>query len=383
MYINTKYVAKLEHLTTEQIENLKSEYYAGENVNRIIEKYKVDIRASNLWKSFPLVEAKDESCKFCGSIMYFISPSKTSKNKKEYLCTACLHRKSFYGCNCNQCLREKAAEKEQAKIEKSLRSKKNRETYLRVREYTNAPLLSMLTIKERAYLGAILRTSLHHDNLLIDLDCTSSHYYAPTTKYRDMIASALLKRNIIVSYRLHDDEDKKILNRYIRGSLYDICITDANMSKREIVTYLMYPSEVGENQKDDALEVMREVNVYEAIEYMMILVQRFNLNGFEVDEKYMILFSEILKRYSLGQLFNFIYASVRNQAARTNQRQQGYVPLANYIYKLISDRYDKARVENWKIVNYNRSWEGQQTELSKLVSSRLLGIGESAFYQVV
>ena len=383
MYNNTKYVAKTEHLTATQIENLKSEYYAGENVDGIIQKYKVDIRPSCLWKSFPLVEAKDESCKFCESVMYFIFPSKTSKNKKEYLCMTCSHKKSLYGCNCKQCLREKAAEKEQAQIEKSLSSKKNRETNSRTREYPNAPLLSMLTIKERAYLGALLRTSLHHDYLLIDLDCTSNHYYAPTIKYRDLIVSALIRGNIIAAYKLHNDEDEKILDRYIRGSLYDICITDANMSKREIVTYLMYPSEVGDNQKDEALEVLREVNVYEAIEYMTKMLQKFNLNGFEVDEKYMILFSQILKRYSLGQLFNFIYTAVRNQAARTNQRQQGYVPLANYIYKLISDRYDKARIENWKIVNYNRSWEGQQTELSKLVSSRLLGIGESAFYQVV
>ncbi len=383
MQIEQKNRGKTNHLSVEQIENLKQEYYSGESAKSLIDKYSIDISPNNLYTTFPLIKTLNEYCRFCGSVMYFIPPPKTSQSRKEYFCTTCLHKESLVGCKCRQCLYEKTNEKAQKKAQEPINSKKNKEIKLSIREYPDAPLFSMLTIKELAYLGALLRTHLYCDYLLINLNNNSAQICAPTSEYRNSIVLKLLERNIIAPYRLRKNEDQKVLDRCICGELYDICISDTDRTKKEMISQLMYPSKVLPVAEEEAFELLREVHLYEAIEYMMLMIQDFNLHAFNVEQKYIILFSQILDEYSQGQLFNLIYTGVRNMAARARQLEHGCIPMGNYIYKSISDRYEKVRIDDWEIKNFNQEWGGQQTELSQLVGNRLLGIGESAFYQVL
>jgi len=368
-----KHRIKTHHLSSKEIENLKSEYYAGVNTKELTLKYKIDISPNNLVNTFPLVKTVSEQCKYCKIAMYFISPTKTNKNRKEYICITCHHKESTLGCRCKKCLYQKAIEKEDVQKKKSLNNKKNRDTVLSLREYPNAPLLSMLSIKERLYLGALSRVHLFHDVLLIDMNNNNSQNYAPTAEYRDKIFIELLDKHIIIPYKIRKNESSEILKKYVQGELYDICISDIEKDKRELVTELMYP--VNSNLSylnQDMLRLQEEIQVNEAVEYMMLIIQKFDFYTFNAEEKYRILFSQILKGYSLGQLFNFIYTAIRNQAAYSKQRcQQGYIPIANYVYKSISNRYDRAKNLGWNITSYNRIYEAEETELSKLINSVL------------
>ncbi len=362
-----KHRIKTHHLSSKEIENLKSEYYAGVNTKELTLKYKIDISPNNLVHTFPLVKTVSEQCKYCKTDMYFIPPSKANKNRKEYICTVCHHKESILGCSCKKCLYQKAIEKADEQKKKSLNNKKNRDTVLTIREYPNAPLLSMLGIKERLYLGALLRVHLFHDVLLIDLN------YAPTTEYRNKIFTELLDKHIIIPYKIRKNESSEILEKYLQGELYDICISDIEKDKRELVTELMYPENSNLSYlNQDILRLQEEIQVNEAVEYMMLIIQKFDFYTFNAEEKYRIVFSQILKGYSLGQLFNFIYTAIRNQAAYSKQRcQQGYIPIANYVYKSISDRYDRAQNLGWNITSYNRIYGAKETELSKLFNSVL------------
>ncbi len=364
-----KHRAKTHHLSFKEIESLKSKYYAGENTKELTLKYKIDISPNNLVHTFPLVKTVSEQCKYCKTAMFFISPSKANKNRKEYICTACHHREGILGCRCKKCLYQKAIEKEDEQKKKSLNNKKNRDAALSIREYPNAPLASMLGIKERLYLGALLRVHLFHDVLLVDMNNNNAQNYAPTVEYRDQIFTELLDKHIIIPYKIRKNESSEILEKYVRGELYDICISDIDKNKRELVTELMYPDNNNISYlHQDIFMLQDEIQVNEAIEYMMLTIQKFNFYTFSAEEKYRILFSQILKQYSLGQLFNFIYMAIRNQAASNKQQcHQGYIPIANYIYKSISNLYDKAQSFDWNITSYNRIYGAEETELSKLI----------------
>ena len=373
MQKNHRYKAKLSHLTSEEIENLKSEYYAGENTKKLTLKYNIDISPSKLSQTFPLVKTENVKCKYCKVFMHFIPPAKTNRNRKEYICTSCQHREGILGCNCKKCLYQKAIDIEDARRKKSLHSKKNKETIITAREYPNAPMLSMINTRERLFLGALLRVHLHHDCLLIDLRNNNAQKYAPTQEYRDKILADLLEKNIIVPYKIGKNESMAILEKYVEGELYDICISDIDKNKRELVAELMYPDNKNLSYRyEDIIILQEEIQIYEAIEYMMLIIKKFDFYPFDVEEKYRILFSQILKRYSLGQLFNFIYTAIRNQAAYSKKEcHHGYIPIANYIYKSISNRYDRARDKNWNITLYNRIYEAEETELSKLTNGIL------------
>lgn len=370
MQKHSKYSNKTNHLSSKEIENLKLEYYSGGNTKELILKYNIDITPSNLVYTFPLIKTKNEQCKYCKVTMYFISPAKTNKNRKEYVCINCNHKESILRCTCKQCLYQKAIDKEDTRKKKSITTKKNKEIVVGIREYPNAPLLRMLNIKERLYLGALLRVHIYHDCLLIDMSSHSEQNYAPTSEYQHFILMELLDRNIITPYKIRKNEDSKILEKYVQGELYDICINDINLSKRELVTELMYPDSSNSLSYayQDIFMIKNEIQINEAIEYMMLIVKKFDFYSFNVEEKYRILFTRILNDYSLGQLFNFIYTAVRNQAAYSKRKcHQGYVPIPNYIYKSILDRYDKAQMHEWNIIRFNRIAKAPKTELSKLL----------------
>ena len=373
MQTNKKYRRKINHLSSDEVKNLKSEYYSGKNTQELLLKYNIDTTPNNLVRTFPLIRVENVKCKYCNVAMYFIPPSKTNKNRKEYICTSCQHKESILGCRCRNCLYQKAIEKEDAQKKKSLNKKKYKEITLNVREYPNAPLLSMLNIKERLYLGALLRVHLFHDVLLIDLDNNSAQNYAPTTEYRDKILIELLDKHIIIPYKIRKNESSEILEKYVQGELFDICISDVDKDKRELVTALMYPNSNNiSHLYQDIFMIQDEIQVNEAIEYMMLIIQKFGFYAFNIEEKYRILFSQILKQYSLGQLFNFIYTAIRDQAAYSKQQcQQGYIPIVNYIYKRLSNRYDKAQKLDWNIIPYNRIYGAEESELSKLINSVL------------
>ena len=375
MQKNYKYKTKLNHLSPEEIENLKSEYYSGENIKGLTLKYGIDVSPGSLFLTFPLVGTKNMKCKYCETAMHFIPPVKTNKNRVAYICTGCQHEESTAGCRCKRCLYQKATDIEDARRKKSLYAKKNKETTLTVKEYPNAPILSMINIKERLYLGALLRVHLHHDCLLIDLINNSAQKYAPTAKYRDKILAKLLEKNIIVPYKINRNESTEVLERYVQGELYDICISDIDKNKRELVEELMYPDNSSLSYLYRDIHMLQEeIQINEAIEYMMLIIKKFDFYTFNAEEKYRILFSQILKQYSLGQLFNFIYTAIRNQAAYSKREcHQGYIPIANYIYKSISNRYDKALDKDWNITSYNRIYEAEETELSKLIKGALRG----------
>lgn len=233
--------------------------------------------------------------------------------------------------------------------------------------------MDTLSIKDKAYLGALLHASVLKEEDIIDLSHGIPQELAPTKTYRENIVENILKKGTIVMFVSKEE-------RYpaYQKLLYELHFKDIDKALEE----LMYPKYVQGSERTEALMLLREVQLYEAIEYMLLILQKFNLPKFRIEQRYHLLFLQILKTYSLGQLFNFIYTAIRNQAAYRQVNLGTYVPMGNYIYKKIKDRYEKATLEDWKIMNFDRVWGWQQSELSKLVCNRLLNLDESAFHEV-
>ena len=82
MSIKTKNRSKTSHLSPEELKELKSQYYGGENVNDLVKKYSINVHANSLCSSFPFVLSDEKTCKYCNSSMYFVPPLKNTPNKK-------------------------------------------------------------------------------------------------------------------------------------------------------------------------------------------------------------------------------------------------------------------------------------------------------------
>jgi len=383
MRIKIKDRSKTNHLSIDEIENLKSEYYAGINTKLLVEKYRIDVHPNSLYNTFPFIKSPAKTCKYCASDMYYVPPSKNAKNREEYFCTTCLHAESIFGCDCRHCKGAKSDAVQEDEVARLLNKKKVSNSNLGVGVYIGSPSFNMLSLKEKSYLGAVLRAALNKKYLLIDMRYGIPSELAPTQEYGELIMAELLTKKIITAYSPGKNVALNIANDLYGKILYDICIDDADKNKEELIAFLMYPNKITPELEIEAIDLLKEIQINEAIEYMMLTLQQFNLPTFEFEKRYEILFFQILSGYSQGQLFNFIYIAIRNQAAYTKKYYQGYIPISNYVYKSISDRYEKARMHNWEIINFRRAWKGGQSELSKLLSSRLLDVGEDTFYQVL
>lgn len=383
MHVKTNYRSKMSHLSIEEIENLKSAYYAGVAVGSLVEKYSLDIHPNSLYLAFPFVVSKDKICKYCNAKMYFIPPPKNAQTREEYFCTTCHHVESIFDCSCLLCNNTKHELKQEVETTKILQSKKIRESALKPREYTTSPSFDMLSVKEKAYLGALLRVALDRKYLLISMDHGIPTELAPIKEYRELIMAQLLERKIITAYTLSKNTSEQVIRNLMGKTLYDICVSDVNKNKEELITHLMWPGKISINAYPSTVILLKEIQIHEAIEYMMLTLQQFDLPIFKSEQRYILLFMQILNAYAQSQLFNFIYTAIRNQAAYRKKVHQTYIPIANYIFISISDRFEKARINNWEITHFRRSWQGQQTELSKIINNRLLNMGESVFYEVI
>ncbi len=237
--------------------------------------------------------------------------------------------------------------------------------------------IDILSVREKAYLGALLHTSRYKKNVSIDFTRGIPLSLAPTYAYGEKMCEVMLKRRILV----------KAKGTRARISLYDPCpcmLYSVNIQDIEqVLPELMYPSPLTGEGRREAFVLLQEIRLHEALEYMQDTLQKFHLRVFHLDPRYIQLFLQILKSYSLGQLFNFIYTAVRDQAAYMQRDSNTYVPLENYIYKKIIDRFERAEVKGWNIIHFDRAWGWQQSELSKLVCGRLLDIPESTLHKVI
>jgi hypothetical protein len=302
--------------------------------------------------------------------MYYLPPSRSAQYKKEYICKTCFHIEEKYSCECQNCLTHK---QEEANKKRILSKKKTKESEIQesLILQENAISVEELSLKERVYLGAILRCNSLTKNTFFTLNRRFTTSYAPAVPYANNIIETLMDRGVVFKISSNETFVKFAVN------IKDMCLN------KNILIALMYPEKI-ETIEEELLEIIRNIQAYESIEYFALTTPRFNLPYFsqaEIEEKFLLLFKQILNsHYSTAQLFNFIYNAIRNVAAKNNCSLKS-INLLDEIYIALSNRYDKALTESWSIKNYNRIYNQKVSELFKLVSNDILGIREALFFE--
>jgi len=377
MHKYLKYRDRTQHLTRHEQLKLLCAYYRGENISSLIKKYNIDISINHFNLILYLAKTTKVTCPYCKDNMYRVPPSKTKKYKKEYFCKSCWHVKGKYNCTCQNCLVKKQSiinEKKQKKqILKKIKSNKNVHTL----DNDKSIDVNTLTLKEKAYLGALLRNSLPSKNCTVTLHSLKLHSFAPSMEYSQKIIDLLLKNGIIFEMYFSTKGVDFALN------IKNICTDD------KLLLDLMYPqhlsSMIADEQKD-LLELIREIQIYEAIEYFLRLAHdTFSLTNItqgDIEYHFYRLFNIILDSgYATSQLFYFIYSSLRNFAANNNcslSDKQAY----SSIYSNMLNLRNKAYQEKWNIQKYNRLYGTKPSELFKLVAFNFLNVGNDLFYEV-
>lgn len=380
---------KLRHLTMIQIESLMNKYYNGVKASDIIKEYNIDTTSSKLYTLFPPIICEDIICPVCNEPMYKERDSKSSYswNKKKPFCAICGHTDGII-CKCNYCIAEREKVRKLNEERKVRILQEKREKIKKVYDLNIVPVnYSELNFREKVFLGALLRTSLSEDMEVILPLNDAERELAPTIGYIKEILSYLIGRGIIsvdpnssidAFFDSNEEKDIEFPNvYYITMVKYRINIV-GDEDIKNILSKIINPKSFSDEDKEDALNIWKEIALEECIEYFEYQMEgvRFDFN---IGEKTIAIFKDLLENFSVSQIYGIIYKSVANATKYYQESSVSKKQAANSVIGGCQRYAERAMINNWELAKYSRIKELPQSMISEFFFDRVIGVGSLGF----
>ena len=380
---------KLRHLTMLQIESLMNKYYNGVKASDIIKEYNIDTTSSKLYTLFPPIICEDIICPVCNEPMYKERDSKSSYswNKKKPFCAICGHTDEII-CKCNYCIAEREKVRKLNEERKVRILQEKREKIKKVYDLNIVPVnYSELNFREKVFLGALLRTSLSEDMEVILPLNDAERELAPTIGYIKEILSYLIGRGVIsvdsnssIDAFLDSNEEKDIEFPnvyYITMVKYRINIVGDEEIKN-ILSKIINPKSFSDADKEDALNIWKEIALEECIEYFEYQMKSVRFD-FNIGEKTIAIFKDLLENFSVSQIYGIIYKSVANATKYYQESSVSKKQTANSVIGGCQRYAERAMINNWELAKYSRIKELPQSMISEFFFDRVIGVGSLGF----
>lgn len=380
---------KLRHLTMLQIESLMNKYYNGVKASDIIKEYNIDTTSSKLYTLFPPIICEDIICPVCNEPMYKERDSKSSYswNKKKPFCAICGHTDEII-CKCNYCIAEREKVRKLNEERKVRILQEKREKIKKVYDLNIVPVnYSELNFREKVFLGALLRTSLSEDMEVILPLNDAERELAPTIGYIKEILSYLIGRGVVsvdsnssIDAFLDSNEEKDIEFPnvyYITMVKYRINIV-GDEDIKNILSKIINPKSFSDADKEDALNIWKEIALEECIEYFEYQMKSVRFD-FNIGEKTIAIFKDLLENFSVSQIYGIIYKSVANATKYYQESSVSKKQAANSVIGGCQRYAERAMINNWELAKYSRIKELPQYMISEFFFDRVIGVGSLGF----
>lgn len=388
--MKNKYQDKLSHLTKEQIEELMTRYYNGEKNDSLIEEYNIDIRNSLLSKTFPMKTHLDIICPFCNIPMVSQRESKSASSWscEDIFCEQCFHKYNTSFCYCENCKENKKILEEIKKQEEKILNDEKREIILNtyLDECSDPVNINDLSIKDKLYISALLRTSLSEDLQYISPISSTKSKLAPTEKYKINVISHLRKESIILfspntSLDSVITEDNEIVSYYPMDATYKLNVDEEHYDS--IIQNLLQFNCVEDINNEIKIELWTEIALFECLEFLYAKMKEYNLPIEHIGEKTITAIKESLNSFSISQNFNFIWRTVKNAAAFYQKDNISKKHAVNTIAGGILRSCERAKAEGWDVKGYGRDYNYSQSIVSEIFFDKILKIGDKGFTSMI
>gem|GEM_PF-586142 len=387
--VDSRYIpSDLTHLTVEEIKNLLRSYYTDEkNIGDLIDEYNLNVSNSTLYLLFPPIVHKTKFCIHCNSPMITKRPSKSSYNINNLpnlgaTCPKCKHEFYEDNCKCDTCIflrkeREKAEEIEQRRKINNIHDLNK----LNPRKYED------LNIYEKLYLTALAREGLDEDLRKIKPISMFDRRLAPTTKYAISIGRYLSNNNIISP---HPDSPISAFEKgenfpysyYIDEVYYHINLTSDKYCNKELLQRVLNPMEEDIVADIETLyNIWIEIAVEECKENLIYNMDAVGFN-YDIGEKTEMLFEDLLRNFSLGQIFYMNYKGANDSLRFYTEKNPNKKHASNTVIGNIQKYAERVIANGWDVINYNRPYKTPQTAISEIFFNRYLKIEQRGFYEI-
>ena len=351
----------LNHLSSEELKDLITRYYADEKIKSLLEEFKINCKPSELYTLFPEEVFEDIMCNYCDVPMIRKRVSKTSFVKGTIECPNCKHKLNDVNCKCISCNESKRWIVEDRYI------------------YRERKELNELTIKDRIYLAALLRgiETEELDNRVIFMPLNSSNKnIAPTYAREIEMLIHLASKGILSAHA--SSELSAFSGDLIEGNYaekYYVSKVKYTLNL-EYISELTNPKiEVSDENLAELYDIAREISFDECYEYLNYQMDKvkFEFNPGKTTEE---VFNELLDTFSIGQIYCVIYTAITQATRYYQESKVSKKQAVNSVITRCRGYAERAIANEWCLKNYSRPYDCKQSEISMLFFNRIVGLGD-------
>lgn len=326
----------------------------------------------------------DTACISCGK--QHICHNRTEFNKlikkNNTICIECRAKQQ------QQFLYEKQEEEKKKELEKIEKEKKHRAQLVNNVSFSleHHPFdFSKASPRQIIFLLTLIRFSANEE--LSKLQAYSDIYgirFTPNENYSIEILEQLYNDNILLidpcsnlsALNFHDDGFLSFSS--ITEVIWLINYKDNISSLQSMIGEIVCMPEFFDTYSLEIKQLCEEVALQECLAYLdyQLTVRHF---VFSPTEKTKEVFNKLLQKYSVAQMYNFIYRACRYASDEYQKRQIPKRQAANLIPWAIQRYGERAELEGWEIKPYKRDFNLPQSELSVVLYDVILGKSDGGF----
>lgn len=367
---------RLRNLDKAEVKNIIADYYTNKiKVKDIIAKYHLNILSSQLIKEFPPIVV-DEKCPYDNEKMVVNLHSRDGLGLSgEPYCPICGHQNSQY-CRCKNCL-----EREKKYLE-DLRNKV-RDTYLIPQEKVE---IDNLTLRDKLFLATVLKTGLNEETTKIMGSKLAEGKLSPLADMDQDVLSSLVSKNIILvdpESPLDAFVDENFPETYyIYKVNYLLNVTGENDNHDQLIGMLEYPkSEEFYSEPKISLGFWKELALAECKEFLNYRMKAVDFS-FNPGKKTNLVLNNLLKNFSIGQIWRLIYISVAYAVQWQAEEKVPKKRAANSVITGLESRGQRAIADNWNLRNFGRNYNLPESMLARTLYDGILKIGNEGITEI-
>ncbi len=131
-------------------------------------------------------------------------------------------------------------------------------------------------------------------------------------------------------------------------------------------------------QSPSFVELCKEVQLNECLSFLKAMVKDHKLS-MSPGEKTQQILSKCLEKFSVAQVYNFIWRAAKDAAAYYMRSSISKRQAANSIVGAISRNMEQALANSWEVKSFNRNYNFPQSELSRIIFNTILGTNDDGF----
>ena len=329
-------------------------------------------------KKFCVANSSTIFCKTCEQPYIY-------SNRSDY--TSSLYRRSPWVCN-------KCIINEQKKIADRKQEIENDKQRILIKEFNEHRLNHPVILSELNVRSAVLLLSLIRFGANEDLSYIHEHLinktalFSPDTREDMNFLRELYQEKYIALDPLSNPRSIVMENDQLKFYLNSVRWV-IPLPEGETLRYFVEQLEIKlssmeylDSSYEEVIELVKEISLMECLAYLQDSMDEHDLD-FSPGEKTRLVLSKALEKYSVAQVYNFMWRSVKDSAAYYMSMKANGISkkhAANTVVGRIEKCYEQATNNNWPVKAYGRNYHKPQSIISQVLFNVLLHTDDGGFH---